>query len=58
MRTPKALNSGMTPKHETMPMGFRHVSTEEWQWNNDGFTLKLTRDQEIDAPIQQSLSSS
>lgn len=25
----------------------------EWQWNNDGFTLKLTRDQEIDAPIQQ-----
>jgi len=48
----------MTPKHETMPMGFRHVSTEEWQWNNDGFTLKLTRDQEIDAPIQQSLSSS
>lgn len=25
----------------------------EWQWNNDGFTLKLTRDQEVDAPIQQ-----
>ncbi|CAK9062277.1 unnamed protein product [Durusdinium trenchii] len=25
----------------------------EWEWNNDGFTLKLTRDQEIEAPIQQ-----
>ncbi|CAJ1411319.1 unnamed protein product [Effrenium voratum] len=25
----------------------------EWQWNNDGFTLKLSRDGDIDAPIQQ-----
>eukprot|EP00439_Symbiodinium_sp_Y106_P066529 s994_g10.t2 len=25
----------------------------EWAWNNDGFTIKLTRDGDIEAPIQQ-----
>ena len=28
-------------------------SSKEWSWNNDGFTIKLTRDGDIEAPIQQ-----
>ena len=41
--------------HKNCGPSGRRSWPKEWQWNNDGFTLKLSRDGDIDAPIQQCL---